>query len=536
MRPVALALALLAGPAASQTLVADLRPGPESSSPTPIEELGNALVFSARDASGYGLFATTGDGAVRLADGFAGFQGARLGADLFFLRASHLAPDELWRTDGTPGGTARVAVLPDGVTGAGYFAATADRVFFLARGASGTELWTSDGTATRRVEGAAPARNDGLRYIVTAQPGRVLFSAESGSTLWASDGVGASRLVRFGDGREGRGAFFYGTALGVRDEAFALVPEADPAGLYRVDARGASVVAELNVGTSNQTLVRFGSGALFGAYEASPPGSPDPVRFYAVGASGVRAITPALPATDLRDHAVTSRLADGTVALAVSGSDGTSEVWRATPEAGAAFAFALPAGEMPISSPGQFNVSRENRRSPAVALADGALHALTYTEDENSYASFSLWRDAGDGTATRLATYAATETSEPPSFATAGGRLYVVLETGRAGRELFELGLVGTSAEPEPADGLSLALRGPNPASGEVRVGVTAPLGERVRVEAFTATGRRVATLHDGVAPEAALALDVSGLAPGVYVVRALGASGAALLRVAVAR
>jgi ELWxxDGT repeat protein len=93
------------------TLLADVNPGPEGSSPANLTVIGNDVWFAADDG-------TTGS--------------------------------ELWRTDGTPGGTSRIRDIrtsgslgsaPDGFVlfaGEVYFAATDN--------ANGRELWKSDGT------------------------------------------------------------------------------------------------------------------------------------------------------------------------------------------------------------------------------------------------------------------------------------------------------------------------------------------------------------------------------------------------------
>ena len=83
----------------------------------------------------------------------------------------------------------------------------------------------------------------------------------------------------------------------------------------------------------------------------------------------------------------------------------------------------------------------------------------------------------------------------------------------------------GLAAHPNPLrDGGTLTLRLDRP--------------ERVRVEAFDALGRRVALVHDGVLPAGAhrLPLDVSGLAPGLYLVRVATGSATTAIRVTVAR
>jgi hypothetical protein len=74
----------------------------------------------------------------------------------------------------------------------------------------------------------------------------------------------------------------------------------------------------------------------------------------------------------------------------------------------------------------------------------------------------------------------------------------------------------------------------PNPFREVARLTLTVPSAQPVRVAVYDALGREAAVLHDGpmAAGAHALALDGSALAPGVYVVRAGGAGGAAVRRV----
>ena len=534
MRTGLLALILAAAPVAAQGVPLDVRPGAASSRPVLIGEAGGRLVFGADDGEGRGLFATDGVRVVRLAEGWARYQGAPLGGALYLFLCDGASCD-LLRTDGTPGGTVRVAGLPEAERLA-YPAATADRLFFLLRpaGADETQLWTSDGTpgGTRPVEGARPVVNDGLRYVVTAARDRVFFSAgAAGTELWASGGDGASRVAAFERPRRG-GGFFYGTALGRGGQAFALVAEAEPQGLYAVDDDGSQLVAALAVGESNETLVPFGDGVLFGASvagsEVGPPAAP--VAFYAATADGVVRVSPDVRVSGLRNHDVVSRLGDGSVALAV-GRGGAAEVWRVAPGGQAELAFRLPAGEGPYSRPGLFGVAREARPAPAVVLADGALHALTSRDD----GTYSLWRDAGDGTAQLLAAYRPDDPNVAPQFAVTETTAYVTFETPGAGFEVVALGRAATGVPPDPSAGpLAIEIQGAHPARAQTRLRLTAPPGERVLVEAFDALGRRVRVLLDGPAPGDLLGFDVSGLAPGVYVVRAATESGRAAVRVVV--
>ena len=79
----------------------------------------------------------------------------------------------------------------------------------------------------------------------------------------------------------------------------------------------------------------------------------------------------------------------------------------------------------------------------------------------------------------------------------------------------------GVATDEAPSVGLALSVV-PNPTAAGGRVRVEAPGGVAVRAELFDARGRRLAVLLDGpVGLEAEVALP-RGLAPGVYVVRAV--------------
>ena len=88
----------------------------------------------------------------------------------------------------------------------------------------------------------------------------------------------------------------------------------------------------------------------------------------------------------------------------------------------------------------------------------------------------------------------------------------------------WRLNITGTLSGEGAAGGYALRPLSANPGRGEVRVAVTLPTSAEAAVEVFAADGRRVAVLHEGVlagGSAQALALDTSGLASGVYVLRA---------------
>ena len=77
------------------------------------------------------------------------------------------------------------------------------------------------------------------------------------------------------------------------------------------------------------------------------------------------------------------------------------------------------------------------------------------------------------------------------------------------------------AGEEAPASGAALSVPTPNPARGAATLMLSAPAGE-AHVVVIDALGRTVATLYAGAMPASGrLRLAASGLAPGIYVVRA---------------
>jgi len=108
-----------------------------------------------------------------------------LGGRVFFAASDATHGDELWATDGTPGGTAQVRDIASGRLGS-YprgLVVWRGRLYFRARDkAHGMELWTSDGTAkgTRLVQDIAtgPAWSAPLELTATGEG--LYFSANDG--------------------------------------------------------------------------------------------------------------------------------------------------------------------------------------------------------------------------------------------------------------------------------------------------------------------------------------------------------------------
>jgi large repetitive protein len=200
-------------------------------------QAGSTLVFTAFTAEGCGLWRTDGtaDGTQHLL-GIEGNFGnlfenlVAAGGKLFFLLPGNREAS-LWATDGTVSGTRRmrsvswdIDVLNDQPR---LLTALGSRVFFLARAddASGDELWTSDGTpgGTRPLTQFAARRPFVPTHFLKGLDGVLYFVADdvtAGADLWRSDGTvaGTRRVTDFGFA-----APFGEQGFGIRAEQIAKV-------------------------------------------------------------------------------------------------------------------------------------------------------------------------------------------------------------------------------------------------------------------------------------------------------------------------
>ncbi len=152
-----------------------------------------------------------------------------VGSTLFFVATTPAAGDELWKSDGTQAGTVLVSDLRSGATGSAIsnMVAFQNKLFFTADdGAAGSELWKSDGNSVGTVlvkniypsaTGSAP---DGLRVVGST----LFFTADDGANgreLWKSDGTGSgTQLVRdINPGVAGSSSEVHSSVLGALNNA-----------------------------------------------------------------------------------------------------------------------------------------------------------------------------------------------------------------------------------------------------------------------------------------------------------------------------
>lgn len=186
---------------------------PLDSRPQQFTPFGSRAVFvAADDRHGYEPWITDGTvaGSQLLADIWPGAGSSSIGrftvvgSRIFFIADDETNFNELWVTDGTPPGTRIVANLtPNGIenrmappTQFGGMASLNGQLYFLRRNEQQRgELWRSDGTAqgtARIIE--LPATNFGFIGTLQVLGNRLYFrwhTSASGEELWSSDGTAA---------------------------------------------------------------------------------------------------------------------------------------------------------------------------------------------------------------------------------------------------------------------------------------------------------------------------------------------------------
>ncbi|HMN44593.1 MAG TPA: Ig-like domain-containing protein [Povalibacter sp.] len=201
------------GTSAGTQRVADIHPGPGSSSVRDLAVARGRLFFRADDGvTGLELWVSDGSaaGTISLGDLNRSLRTASskpyaltpAAGGLLFVADDGVSGAEVWTTDGTSAGTHEVFDIAPGASTSmpGPFLRLGDFVLFQANdGSSGRELWRSDGTGsgTVRVADIAPGSAHGSPF--TYGDGAVLdgvayFAANDGThgtELWRSDGTAA---------------------------------------------------------------------------------------------------------------------------------------------------------------------------------------------------------------------------------------------------------------------------------------------------------------------------------------------------------
>jgi ELWxxDGT repeat protein len=154
-------------------------------------QLGSTVIFSVRQK----LYATGGGAPVELATfSSTSIEGQAIYKnELYFTATQSGTGNEMWKTDGTPGGTTVVDVNPGPVGSDTYgYAASGDWLYFFGKTPAGQGLHRTDGTVSGTTRVGSVDSIDPA--TVSLGNGSLLFFTV-GCTMWRSDGTAAGTFA-----------------------------------------------------------------------------------------------------------------------------------------------------------------------------------------------------------------------------------------------------------------------------------------------------------------------------------------------------
>jgi ELWxxDGT repeat protein len=286
------------GTAAGTFLLADIRPGRQSSFPEDFMVAGGTLYFSADDGvNGRELWRSDGTsaGTYMLADIAAGPKSGYVGTTvttsggpngsftivgigsrypivaagsyIYFIASDTGVGVQLWRSDGTAAGTIKLVeldtTLPAPQPWMQMTAFGSRLALTLADAYAGHQLWISDGSSqgTSLIMQLSVGLADFVPDQLTAAGSLLFFTADDGThgkELWCSDGTAAgTRMVIDATAGTGASAITYLTAVG--SQVFYIQNDTT---LWRSDGTQANTV-QVDVNLKSPFLVRFGSRVVY---------------------------------------------------------------------------------------------------------------------------------------------------------------------------------------------------------------------------------------------------------------------------------
>lgn len=279
------------GTAAGTTVVKDINPGPDDSTPKIIGSVNGLLIFEADDGSGKrSVWRSNGmaSGTVKIKDIHLGTfdrksQAATIGSTLFFAAADTSTTAagtttgyELWKSDGTTAGTMLVKDIYPGTSWSvpqssdpEYLTNVSGILFFSADdGTHGRELWRSDG----RTVGTVLVKDINSSYLYSpgsSDPqflaefiGYMFFTAYSDYNhgLWKSNGIEAGTV------------FIYGSNAKNLLNINGMLYFTDYNSLYKSDGTAVGTVRIKDINSEPQNLTNF-NGTLFFTADDGTSGS-----------------------------------------------------------------------------------------------------------------------------------------------------------------------------------------------------------------------------------------------------------------------
>ena len=172
-------------------------------------ELGGLFYFTGYDTTrtpgGWGLYVTDGTeaGTTLVLGGITPQFLTAMDGALYFVASQPATGNELWRSDGTPGGTALLLDIRPGATGSDPTGLTVfnDELYFAAHDGTpiGREIWKSDGTpgGTVLVKDTCVSCAANPDDFVVLNASTLMFTSGPFNELWKTDGT-ANGTVRVG--------------------------------------------------------------------------------------------------------------------------------------------------------------------------------------------------------------------------------------------------------------------------------------------------------------------------------------------------
>jgi ELWxxDGT repeat protein len=356
----------------------------------------------------------------------------RLGEAAIYVASTEDFVNRLWRTDGTPQGSASFFVPgeDEGVTGVATV--FRDRFFFTTATDSGTRFWASDGTAA----GTARLFSSPLQFVfgLKAVGDRLVFVADRSngeSDLWVSDGTEAgTRMLLAEQGEVPHPFFAFGGTFYFSLSGTLWRTDLTPEGTVQVLPNDASPGPYFGL----ERIVPFAGSLYFIAQTGSPYDNVlgDSVLYRSDGtAAGTTAVKDLGPVDPAFFEPPASVVASGFLYFVNGDAEHGQELWRTD---------GTPAGTVRIADlqPGA------ESSDPQELTADG--DRLFFTADDGEHGR-ELWVTRGvPGDPQPLARRTdGTLSLSPAGLTVAGDTLFFSADDSVNGRELWRLPLALTT-------------------------------------------------------------------------------------------
>ncbi|MGB5982277.1 MAG: T9SS type A sorting domain-containing protein [Nonlabens sp.] len=444
---------------------------------------------------------------------------------LYFTATSKLEGRELWKTDGTPGGTSIVTDInpgnADGVDTDAIVIMNNKMYFFADNGNDGLELWESDGSAagTNMVIDL-----NGIPEASTNQPELVVlnnliyFPGDDGTTgleLYSTDGTPAGTSLVRDVNTSGDSAIKNLVVHPHTNKLYFSANDGNETRLWQTD--GTNTFAQLvgrtqqfelsgtrDVGTSNNPDIQTGTEMYFRGISQRTFNNGD--ELWAIDYNG--SVSEVLNInTDNRAGSFPSKLTnvDGRLFFTAYETTHGEELWTTDNTSSAQLVKDIDPG------------------SSGSSIVDiGSLGGFAFLSAGEGNGDIELWISDGTDTGTYIfeeinpATATSNPGSRPMNFTTINDTMYFSADNGTTGQELYTLNQAALSNEDEQFGQINDVVLYPNPAENILQIDSNGTKIESYGI--YDVLGQLVqqADVSDNLD---SVTIDVSSLDSGIYIV-----------------